>query len=69
MKELGLAAEDVDGLRVKPLEAVLAAQDRAAAQLLGVMPQLPFQPVVDGDVLPRPPLAAIAGGLRATSPS
>ena len=63
MKELGLAAEDVDGLRAKPLEAVLAAQDRAAAQLLGVMPQLPFQPVVDGDVLPRPPLAAIAGGL------
>ena len=56
MKELGLAADDVDGLRAKPLEAVLAAQDRAVAQLLGVVPQLPFQPVVDGDVLPRPPL-------------
>jgi para-nitrobenzyl esterase len=32
------------------------------AQLVGVVPQLPFQPVVDGDVLPRPPLEAIAGG-------
>jgi len=63
MKELGLAAEDVDGLRARPLEAVLAAQDRAVAQLLGVVPQLPFQPVVDGDVLPRSPLAAIAEGL------
>jgi para-nitrobenzyl esterase len=63
MKELGLAADDVAGLRAAPLEAVLAAQDRAAAQLLGVVRQLPFQPVVDGDVLPQPPLEAIAGGL------
>ncbi len=63
MKELGLAADDLAGLRAKPLAAVLAAQDRAAAQLLGVVSQLPFQPVVDGDVLPRRPLEAIAGGL------
>jgi para-nitrobenzyl esterase len=63
MKELGLAPDDVDGLRAKPLESVLAAQGRAVEQLLGVVPQLPFQPVVDGDVLPRPPLAAIADGL------
>jgi para-nitrobenzyl esterase len=63
MKELGLAASDLEGLRAQPLEAVLAAQDRAVAQLLGVVPQLPFQPVVDGDVLPRPPLAAIEDGL------
>jgi para-nitrobenzyl esterase len=63
MKELGLAPDDVDGLRARSLEAVLAAQDRAAAQLLGVVPQLPFQPVIDGDLLPRAPLAAIAEGL------
>jgi len=63
MKELGLAADDLAGLRAQPLAAVLAAQDRASAQLLGVVRQLPFQPVVDGDVLPRPPLEAIAGGL------
>ena len=63
MKELGLAADDLAGLRAQPLEAVLAAQERAVAQLLGVVRQLPFQPVVDGDVLPRPPLEAIAGGL------
>jgi para-nitrobenzyl esterase len=63
MKELGLAPDDVDGLRAAPLEAVLAAQERAVSQLLGVIPALPFQPVVDGDVLPRPPLDAIADGL------
>ncbi len=63
MKELGLAADDLAGLRAQPLAAVLAAQDRAAQQLLGVVRQLPFQPVVDGDVLPRRPLEAIAGGL------
>ncbi len=62
MKELGLAPDDLAGLRAQPLAAVLAAQERATAQLLGVVPQLPFQPVVDGDVLPRPPLEAIAGG-------
>jgi para-nitrobenzyl esterase len=62
MKELGLAPDDLDGLRAKPLEAVLAAQDRAVAQLLGVVPQLPFQPVVDGDLLPRPPLESIGAG-------
>ncbi|HEY8155807.1 MAG TPA: carboxylesterase/lipase family protein [Myxococcota bacterium] len=63
LKELGLTADDAEGLRARPLEAVLAAQERAVAQLLGVVPQLPFQPVVDGDVLPRPPLDAIAAGL------
>jgi para-nitrobenzyl esterase len=63
MKELGLVRDDLEGLRAQPLAAVLAAQDRAVAQLLGVVPQLPFQPVVDGDLLPRPPLAAIGEGL------
>jgi para-nitrobenzyl esterase len=63
MKELGLAANDLAGLREKPLDAVLAAQERAAAQLIGRVSPLPFQPVVDGDVLPRPPFEAIAQGL------
>lgn len=63
MKELGLVPDDLEGLRAKPLEAVLSAQERAVAQLLAVVPQLPFQPVVDGDLLPRPPLEEIAAGL------
>jgi para-nitrobenzyl esterase len=63
MKELGLAPDDLAGLRAQPLAAVLAAQERAAQQLLGVVRQLPFQPVVDGVVLPRRPLEAIADGL------
>jgi para-nitrobenzyl esterase len=63
MKELGLETDDLAGLRAQPLAAVLAAQERAAQQLLGVVRQLPFQPVVDGDVLPVRPLEAIAGGL------
>jgi len=49
MKELGLASDDLDGLRAAPLEAVLAAQERARLPAAGVIPQLPFQPVVDGE--------------------
>jgi para-nitrobenzyl esterase len=56
--KLGVGS-DVDALLAAPTDVVLAAlpafrEDGAAA--------LPFQPVVDGTVLPDPPLAAIAGG-------
>lgn len=63
---LGLGARDVRALREAPLDAILAAQKRA---LEAALPPplahgglLRFQPVVDGDVLPRPPLEAIAAG-------
>jgi para-nitrobenzyl esterase len=53
------------------VEALLAAQeDVAAKRLLGATPTtaqglLPFQPAVDGVVLPEPPLEAIAAGTAA----
>lgn len=65
LKEMGLAQDDLAGLRAAPVEALLAAQQRVLAELFGRMPGLPFQPVVDGDVLPRPPLEAVADGLSA----
>jgi para-nitrobenzyl esterase len=62
MKELGLALTDVEGLRATPVSAILAAQQRILGGLLGSVAGLPFQPVVDGRVLPRQPLEAIADG-------
>jgi para-nitrobenzyl esterase len=58
VENLGVGS-DVDALLAAPTDSILAAlpafrEDGAAA--------LPFEPVVDGTVLPIPPLAAIANG-------
>jgi para-nitrobenzyl esterase len=65
MKELGLADDDVSGLRAAPVDAVLAAQQKVLGELYDPQRGLPFQPVVDGRVLPRRPLDAIRDGLAA----
>jgi para-nitrobenzyl esterase len=62
MKELGLSLTDLESLRGVPVSAILAAQQRVVGDLLGTGGGLPFQPVVDGRVLPRQPLEAIAEG-------
>jgi para-nitrobenzyl esterase len=62
MKELGLSLTDVESLRAVPVSEILAAQQRIIGSLLGSGGGLPFQPVVDGRVLPRQPLEAIADG-------
>jgi para-nitrobenzyl esterase len=62
MKELGLSLMDVESLRAVPASEILAAQQRIVGGLLGTVGGLPFQPVVDGRVVPRQPLEAIADG-------
>jgi para-nitrobenzyl esterase len=59
---LGLAPREAAKLAALPPDALLAAQRGTALRLAFSLPGLPFQPVVDGDVLPVPPLEAIASG-------
>lgn len=62
---LGLGARDVDALRSLTVEQLLAAQNDLAIRAFGANQEIgtiPMQPVVDGKVLPLPPLDAIAGG-------
>jgi para-nitrobenzyl esterase len=68
LAELGLAADDVDALRRLPVEKLLDAQ--GAVQAVGGLFHrgLPFQPTVDGRVLPRPPHEALAAGEGAGVP-
>jgi para-nitrobenzyl esterase len=71
-----LRVNDVEGLQASPAEAILAAQHHVAEEITrdrasrrsGSGLGLPFGPVIDGDILPRPPLAAIRDGLSAHVP-
>jgi para-nitrobenzyl esterase len=60
---LGVAPGDLDALYAKTTDEIISAQ--AAVGLETDETGLPFQPVVDGTVLPRPPLEAIADGSAA----
>jgi para-nitrobenzyl esterase len=62
LKELDLSLADLEGLRAAPVSAILAAQQRIVGSFLSSVRGLPFQPVVDGRVIPRQPLDAIADG-------
>ena len=59
---LGLERGEAARLAEAPVAALVAAQRATALRLALTLPGLPFQPVVDGDVLPEPPLAAISRG-------
>jgi para-nitrobenzyl esterase len=59
---LGLAPADAPKLADLPVSALLAAQRATMMRLALALPGLPFQPVVDGDVLPVQPQDAIAAG-------
>ena len=59
---LGLAPADAPKLADLPTSALLAAQRATLMRLALALPGLPFQPVVDGDLLPVAPQAAIAAG-------
>ena len=52
----------VAALRALPVEAVLHAQGEVIDRLFRHIEGLPFQPVIDGAVLPRAPLEAVADG-------
>jgi para-nitrobenzyl esterase len=61
VEKLGGTAPDLDWLRSLPAESILAAQSACAEpgpRRIGMF----FAPVVDGEVLPSPPLAAVAAG-------
>jgi para-nitrobenzyl esterase len=60
---LGVRHGDLDALYAKTTEEIITAQ--AAVGLETDATGLPFQPVIDGTVLPRPPLDAIAEGSAA----
>lgn len=71
-ERLGVAAT-LEAIAAVPIERLLVAQTELEADLAAhpdparwgeevVLTMLPWQPVVDGDVLPAPPLARIAAG-------
>ena len=62
--EAGL--DDADALRAAPVEALLDAQAAVERRHQGA--GLPFQPVVGGPDLPRPPIDAVAAGAAAGIP-
>lgn len=67
-EELGVRPGDPAAARALPAQRVLEAQLRAADRLARSLPSLAYQPVVDGDVLPRRPLAAVEAGEVAPIP-
>ncbi|MDQ1465845.1 MAG: para-nitrobenzyl esterase [Actinomycetota bacterium] len=61
LEELGLERADATLADVAS-EHIVAAQDRAAARLFGVVGLLPFHPALDAKTLPATPLAALQSG-------
>ncbi len=59
IERLGVKPGDLDALLATSMDAVI---DAMPAFVEDGVSALPFQPVVDGVVLPQPPLDAIAGG-------
>lgn len=59
---VGLAADDLEGLRALEVGRLLEAQRSVLLGQSGKTGRLPWQPVVGDDVLPEPPLAMIENG-------
>ena len=70
LSTLGLTTPNVRQLREVPVEKLLAAQQQVSMQMLamGGKHLLPFQPIVDGDTIPRHPLDAVRDGSAAGVP-
>ncbi len=60
--EAGVSPGDLAALRALPVATVLGAQARTAERLRRELDDPAFEPVLDGALLPRPPLEAIAAG-------
>jgi para-nitrobenzyl esterase len=63
VKEAGVG--DAAGLRDLSADALVEAQSTAMVSLLGTVGMMPFHPMVDGDVVPETPAAALARGAAA----
>ncbi len=62
-------ADDLAALRALDVERILDAQDQVEKELEGQGElSMPFQPTVDGDLLPVSPIEAVAGGASADVP-
>ena len=71
LKELGVAATDVDALRAVPVDRLLAADMALRVRMAppGAPPRMGVTtPVIDGEVLPSVPLTAIAQGSARSIP-
>ena len=68
LRELEIPESALERLREVPVAALLEAQSRVVTRRIGTPGWLPFQPVVDGVVLPEPALAAIRTGLSRSVP-
>lgn len=68
LEELGWGGADAERLRSVPVGDLLAAQQRTVAKMWRSVPGLAFQPVVDGSVVPAPPLERIRSGCAARIP-
>jgi para-nitrobenzyl esterase len=66
--EAGCEAGDLEALRRLPVAEVLRAQAATAERLARGLPEPAFQPVIDGVLLPRAPITAIAEGEAADRP-
>lgn len=64
LKELGLETATAARLREIPEEKILEAQGRTLLQTASLVRGIPFQPTLDGNVLPEPPLGALSAGLH-----
>ncbi len=68
LRELGLGEHELERLRELPVASLLEAQGRVVTRRIGTPGWMPFQPVVDGVVLPQPALAAIRAGTSRAVP-
>jgi len=62
LRALELSSAQAERLCDVPLDALVDAQLRASASVAAPWGLLPWQPALDDDVLPAPPLVAIAAG-------
>jgi para-nitrobenzyl esterase len=62
LARLGVAESEVERLEGVPWEDVVDAQAAVVSDVVGTVGAMPFHPVVDGTVVPEPPLAALAEG-------
>ncbi|MDJ0852499.1 MAG: carboxylesterase/lipase family protein [Myxococcota bacterium] len=66
IRELGTRADDMDALQGAPVGAIMRAQ--SAASLFFGVNTMPWQPSVDGDLLPRAAIESIRLGLNPEVP-
>ncbi len=68
LQEVGLSRDQVGKLREIPVAKLLEAQVQTLLKGQNAASLLGFQPVVDGDALPAPPLEAVRAGLAGEVP-